>query len=201
MAVQTLRASQDLDQFRDTFLGRLRALAAAHTLLSDGKGAAAPIAEVVARTLGPFRVDGRIRTSGDPLRLAGSAVTDLTMCLHELATNAVKYGALSTPAGVVTVQWRRLGPHRARIDWREDGGPPVRPPARRGLGTRLLERGLVPGEPPTLEYREGGVAWSSLAPVLEEPPGAASRAPGAPAAQPLSEPPLSEPPLPMSSGT
>jgi hypothetical protein len=102
---------------------------------------------------------------------------------------------------VVTVTWRRVGPHLAQVRWREEGGPPVRPPTRRGLGTRLLKRGLVPSEPPTLDYAETGVAWCSLAPVLDAPQGAAAdSAPRPFAAQPLSEPPLSEPPLPMSSG-
>ena len=69
----------------------------------------------------------------------------LSMVLHELATNAVKYGALSVTPGSLTVSWRRSGVNRLILEWREAGGPPVRPPARRGFGTRFIG-GAIGGE-------------------------------------------------------
>jgi two-component sensor histidine kinase len=85
----------------------------------------------------------RVRLAGGPIKLAPRAATMLAMVLHELATNAAKYGALSCQGGVVAVSWRVLEGKRLRIDWDEAGGPRVREPHSRGFGTRLVERGIA----------------------------------------------------------
>jgi two-component sensor histidine kinase len=101
----------------------------------------------VERTLAPYRSEGRVRTEGPPVRMAPTAAVTVNLAFHELATNAVKYGALSVQTGRVDVSWRIDRTDRARpmveINWVERGGPPVRPPAKRGFGSRLIERGLV----------------------------------------------------------
>jgi two-component sensor histidine kinase len=88
-----------------------------------------------------------VMVTGPPVRLAPNAVVTLNLAFHELATNAAKYGALSAPEGHVEVTWTLRRPRKkepiVEIVWRERGGPPVRPPERRGFGSRLLERGLA----------------------------------------------------------
>ena len=80
---------------------------------------------------------------GKIVRLGPIAAVTLGMALHELAVNAAKYGALSTPSGRVRVAWRRGEPGRLRLDWEEFGGPPVKPPSRRGFGSKLIEKVLA----------------------------------------------------------
>jgi two-component sensor histidine kinase len=108
----------------------------------------APLSEVAGRTLQPYDgVPGRVMVAGPPVRLAPNAVVTLSLAFHELATNAAKYGALSVAGGNVAVAWTlRRSRNKlplVEIVWRERGGPPVRPPQRRGFGSRLLERGLA----------------------------------------------------------
>ena len=105
--------------------------------------------DVVEQTLRPH--DGapaRVAAAGPPVRLAPNAAVTLNLAFHELATNAAKYGALSVPGGLVEATWtlKRCKGEEApvlEVLWRERGGPPVRPPERRGFGSRLLERGLA----------------------------------------------------------
>jgi two-component sensor histidine kinase len=84
----------------------------------------------------------RFAAAGPHVRLVPNAAVTLNMAFHELATNATKYGALSTPHGRVDIAWRAEG-EAVALDWRETGGPAVAPPRRRGFGTRLIERGLA----------------------------------------------------------
>ena len=151
VAAQTLRHAQASPALRTAFGGRLMALARSHDSLARGGWEGALLAEAVEQTLAPHAGDGagRVSASGPPLRLAASTVVTLNLTLHELATNAAKYGALSVPSGQVEVAWtlerrrRRGRPPMVEITWRERGGPPVRPPEHRGFGTQLLERGLT----------------------------------------------------------
>jgi two-component sensor histidine kinase len=97
--------------------------------------------QLVRRTLEPYRAAGeRIRVNGPELTLRAQAGVALTMILHELATNAAKYGALSTPNGTLDVNWQRedsAGRPQIRLRWIEAGGPPVKAPSRRGFGSEL----------------------------------------------------------------
>lgn len=164
LADQTRRACADaerpFERFQADFQTRLVALAAAHDLLTREHWEGAPLTKLVETALAPHagaaRADAaatRVAIAGPPVRLAPETALALAMALHELATNAAKHGALSVPAGRVEVAWRvetagRGGTGRGAgetlaLDWTERGGPPVAgPPARRGFGSRLIERGL-----------------------------------------------------------
>lgn len=158
IASQTFRHS-DAGAFQ-SFLGRIQALAAASDLASLDDTSGAMVGEIVEAILGPFHEadDGRVAISGDEVTLPSKVAIGLGMALHELSTNAAKYGALSSPGGKVSVGWQREG-ERLELEWREDGGPAVTPPARRGFGSALLERGaFAEGDGRvTIEYRPEGV--------------------------------------------
>jgi signal transduction histidine kinase/CheY-like chemotaxis protein len=147
VAMQTLRNSASLSAFQDAFVSRLVALSRAHDLLTRGNWHSASLRDIVRQTLDPYGLDGsRLRFDGPDIWLSPSAAVTLSMGLHELATNAVKYGALSAPNGRIEVGWTvENGPERRSlaITWTERGGPPVDPPSRRGFGSRLIERGIA----------------------------------------------------------
>ncbi|WP_169747450.1 sensor histidine kinase [Belnapia moabensis] len=171
IAAQTARGSEAAD-FRTAFQARLAALAAAHDLLTRQAWQGVPLAEVVHRTLAPHagREAGadRVSAKGPGVWLRPEAAIALHLALHELATNAAKYGALSAPGGRVEVMWRTTSPgDLLEVHWRERGGPPVRPPARRGFGSRLLERGLALqfGAKAELSFASEGVEYRLRAPL------------------------------------
>jgi two-component sensor histidine kinase len=141
---QTMRAAPDLATARDTIEGRLIALANAHDLLTRSQWAPASLADIVGATASVLDGDqARMRILGGPaVRLAPPAALALALALHELGTNALKYGALSAPSGVVELGWTLRG-DRVALTWRERGGPPVTPPQRQGFGTRFISRALA----------------------------------------------------------
>ena len=142
MAVQTLKGV-DAD-VRDGFLARLFALSSQHDLLTMDNWEGASLEGVVRRALRPWRQDGRARfvVEGPPLHLDPKRALALGMVFHELASNAARFGALSNDDGQVHVTWRSV-PEGLSFCWREEGGPPVSQPARRGFGLRLIEHGLA----------------------------------------------------------
>jgi PAS domain S-box-containing protein len=151
------------EQYRDTFLGRLEALVVAHELafaVEDG----ADLATIVGRTLEPYAGEHAAVTvaAGPAVTLAGAKVQALALVLHELATNAVKHGALSKPEGRVWVGWKvekADGIRRLRLRWEERGGPRVEPPAVRGFGTRLIQHAAAGelGGPAELAFAPEGL--------------------------------------------
>ncbi len=141
IAAQTFGKAGVDEEARRAFDNRLAALARAHDLLTAESWAEAPIHELVASATSPFDA-GRFRIDGPALALAPRQAVALCLALHELATNATKYGALSVPDGLVEIGWRAED-DSVHCVWVERGGPPVGPPKARGFGTRLLERGLV----------------------------------------------------------
>jgi PAS domain S-box-containing protein len=152
IASQTLRSAPDVLSFRDAFEARLLALSQTHNLLTDKKWQGASLHDIVRVELTPHaggREGGGSRfviESDCDVQLNPKAAVALGMGLHELATNAVKYGALSTPAGLVTVRTQVTSDEAAPaliIEWVESGGPPVTRPQRRGFGGRVLEQGLA----------------------------------------------------------
>jgi two-component sensor histidine kinase len=156
IAAQSLRAVEAADdggpvaRARAAFEDRLFALARAHDVLTRGQWESAALADIVGEAVAPHRGStagaDRFAIDGPPLRAAPKMALSLSMALHELATNAVKYGALSGPGGRVVVGWTLPGSdagRRMRLEWREEGGPAVTPPVRKGFGTRLIEQGLA----------------------------------------------------------
>lgn len=147
---QTLRTASSLAEAREAITARLIALAQAHDVLTAEDWQGADIAQIVADALRLHGGDGeRCRWQGNALRVAPRIALALSMMLHELATNAIKYGALSNTTGTVLVTWTTeeaagLSEElRLRFCWQENSGPPVEPPTRRGFGSRLIERGLA----------------------------------------------------------
>ena len=177
VASQTLRQSASLEDFKTAFNGRLRALARAHDLLADEAWAGADIGQLVRQTLEPYRAKGdrRITASGPNLSLQPQSGVALNMILHEMATNAAKYGALSKPGGTLDVTWQidgGTGRDRVRLSWIETGGPPVSPPARRGFGTQLIERAAayeLRGQA-TLDFHEDGLRGHLIFPLTDPLP-------------------------------
>jgi two-component system, chemotaxis family, CheB/CheR fusion protein len=155
LASQTSRNSASIEEFRTVFEGRLRALARAHGLLFEGQWQGADLQTLIEQTLDAHRVDRpeAIEVAGPPVTLAPKQGLALGLALHELGTNAAKYGALSTGAGRIRISWEldnREGQRWVRLDWQELGGPQVRPPTKHGFGTTLIKR--------TFEYELGGSA-------------------------------------------
>jgi len=142
IAFQTLRGDIPLAEARASFEARLMALSGAHNLLTEENWGGASLERVV-RDATEHLAGGSARFDvvGEPLRLAPRAALALAMALHELGTNAAKYGALSVEGGRVAISWA-TDDGRLRFEWRESGGPPVEVPTRRGFGSRLIERGL-----------------------------------------------------------
>jgi len=159
IAWQSFRPSSAPRSAVEAFEGRLAALSAAHDVLTRQSWEAAPIASIVAEALAPHHAgDGRLTALGPSVDLEPKTAVALGLAMHELATNAVKYGALSVPEGRVEVRWSADG-GRLELVWRESGGPLVAKPARRGFGARLLEQGLADelGGQVRLEFRPEGV--------------------------------------------
>lgn len=148
VAQQSFRTGTPVVEARAAFEGRLAALSAAHNVLTRQSWEHAQFREIVESAVAPFRRAGdeRISVAGPDTRLQPKTAVALAMALHELATNAVKYGALSNEVGRVLLKWRisrtDSGPY-LKLRWREEGGPPVQPPRGRGFGSRMIERGLA----------------------------------------------------------
>lgn len=166
IAALTLRDS-DADARAD-FEQRLLALSAVHNLLTDENWDGARLMAVTQASLkahlGGLRE--RISFAGDDFRIRPKSAVALSIALHELGTNAVKYGALSSERGSVAVRWT-TGGDRFRLTWEEIGGPAVRTPTRRGFGSRMIERGLaveLQGSA-RIDYRPGGVVCAIDAPL------------------------------------
>ena len=145
IALQTRRSVASPSAFSETFIERIHALARAHDLLTESAWQGASLADVITRTLA-LQVDGeepsRVAAGGPAIRLGPNAAVTLNMAFHELATNALKYGALSAAAGRVDIAWRVDG-EDLTLDWREAGGPPVNLPTLRGFGSRLIEQAMT----------------------------------------------------------
>lgn len=148
LAAQTMRGARVSGDVRETFEARLFALSRTHNQLSRASWESADLGSILGDIFSPFAdaADGRVRFDGSELKLPPRPALTLAMVFHELATNAVKYGALLSPLGTLSVSWRVIGERaldRLHIEWREVGGPRVQEPARRGFGSRLLSRAIT----------------------------------------------------------
>jgi len=162
---QTLRKARWNEDALEVILGRIAAFSRANDLLTKTSWSSASIADVVDVALAPHQTeDGRYQVSGSDIRLSARASFSLALALHELATNAAKYCAMSNSAGHVEVEWaieRIEGRDAARFDWRELGGPPVEEPRRRGFGHLVIEKTLSSDfDEVQIEYAPSGVHCS-----------------------------------------
>ncbi|WP_244426331.1 PAS domain-containing sensor histidine kinase [Rhizobium sp. PDO1-076] len=138
---QTLRGASSLSDAASTISARIQTLAKAQDLLTGMSVTAAEVSAIANAAVAPHS-DSEIRfhMQGPNVFLSAQQALGLSLAIHELATNATKYGALSLPGGRVDVSWARQGSEGFSFDWRESGGPPVSEPTRRGFGSRLTER-------------------------------------------------------------
>lgn len=172
IAAQSLRGGDVSPEARERFMGRLMALARANDVLVAETWTGAGLRAVAAEMAGPHGGGERFTIEGPELHLGPQAATAMALGLHELATNAAKYGALSTDGGRVALTWTVEGEDPARrlvLTWRESGGPPVRTPKSRGFGSRLIERGLAAAlkAEVRLDFAPAGVALTLAAPLGE----------------------------------
>jgi two-component sensor histidine kinase len=167
-----MRRSQTMEQFSEIYLGRVHALSAAYSLLSSQGWQTVPLHAIVDEETKPFLAGDRpnILLDGPTVPLQPQAALALGMAIHELTTNAVKYGSLSVPEGNVAITWRVEQDHAGQhliLDWVEKDGPPVVPPTRRGFGMTLIERGLKQdmSAQVLIEFAEDGIKANLRAPL------------------------------------
>jgi two-component sensor histidine kinase len=172
IATQTFRSASRAE--RAKFEGRLGALAEAHNLLSQSKWQSSELQDVVTRVLQPYRLNNpeRVRMFGPRVPLSPRLAVVLAMILHEIATNAAKYGALSNDTGTVAVDWEIVeesNGRKLRLIWTEAGGPHVTAPVQRGFGSRLIERSARDqlGGEATVDFLPRGVVYT-ISCALEE---------------------------------
>jgi two-component sensor histidine kinase len=177
IVAQTMRRASSVEDASATLTARIQAMAAANTLLITEDFGSVSMEDLIRRSLAPFGVEDtdRFRLSGPNLRLPPQVVVAYALALHELATNASKYGALSNATGVVEVVWSVEGgtaPPLLHMLWREQGGPPVTPPRQTSFGTQLIKRVLATeiGGRVDVDYRAEGVVFTAVAPLAGDDP-------------------------------
>jgi len=177
MANQTIRNASNLAEFSQNYMGRIQALTAAYSLLSAESWQSVSLRDLLVEELNPFLESSRTNVvlDGPRVLLEPRAALALSMALHELTTNAVKYGSLSVPEGNLHVKWgvkRDSGTSELVLEWLENDGPPVVPPARRGFGTMLIERGLTQDMSAQVElaFPQTGVRATVRAPLRTDMP-------------------------------
>jgi two-component sensor histidine kinase len=174
-----LRSSPSIDDFRGTIAGRIESLSKTHTLLTQRRWAAIAFRDILKSELEPYEQTERVSLTGPDFDLDAEIATTAGMVIHELTTNAAKYGALSSPAGRIEVSWTfEAAPDRdsgqddhpeaqVSLNWRESGGPDVHAPEHRGFGSTLIERLIVRqfGGTADFEFARAGLAFRATFPV------------------------------------
>ena len=167
----TARGADTVAAFAGDFRGRLDALSKVHSAVFQAADEEIAIGEIVDLTFAPYRLPGhdRIVTKGPRVMLTRDAATTLALCLHELATNAIKYGSLSTTQGSVSLQWSlsSCDPVQLSIAWAERDGPAVVEPSRTGYGTRYVRAALgsLFGTQPIVSFKSEGLECNVSGPV------------------------------------
>lgn len=173
----TARTATDIDSFYEAFVGRIKSLAHTHSVLTEATWQTASLTGLLVNELRPYAEvaeaggeDGRVTLNGPAIDLPSDIAVPIGMAIHELTTNAAKYGALSNRVGRVSVAWdlEPGGPAGIlRLTWRETGGPPVQPPRRQGFGSRLLHRVLITQVQAevTTDYSPDGFSLTMRAPL------------------------------------
>jgi two-component sensor histidine kinase len=140
-SIVSLTPADDSRQFGEAIKGRIRAMAMAHNLLSESRWEGADLLRLVTEELAPYAQGERVKVTGEAVSIAPAVAQNLALALHELATNAAKYGALSNPEGRVAVSWLLLDDGLS-LDWLEDGGVDVTAPSRAGFGSKVIEASI-----------------------------------------------------------
>lgn len=169
IASQTLREVSERDAVT-ALMQRIGALSRAHDALLNTRWTSAGLEDVAKATLTAFDQEGRFQLNGPALQIGPRATLSLSLLLHELATNAIKYGALSLPEGQVAITWgieKGDEGDNLRMSWTETGGPPVHQPARKGFGSRLISMGLIGTGGVELRYIKSGLIASMKAPLSQ----------------------------------
>ena len=187
LVLRTSRSAESLTGFVQGLDGRIRSMAKSHSLLSQSRWEGASIDRLLREELDAYTVEHmKVDLSGVNVMLTPKSALSLSLAIHELATNAAKFGAFSRPTGRVAVQWSVTADGGIDLSWSEVGGPPVTPPTHVGFGTTLIERALAmeTGGRATLHYDPTGVVCNVFLPpssVLQR----ASLESSAPAAEPM----------------
>ena len=176
IASQTLRSSPEPASFKAAFEGRLLALSKTHDLLTRNSWRAAGLRDIAEQELAPYRRAGdeRIAIQGSNVRLPPRHAINLGLILHELATNAVKYGSLATPTGHIELRWvakpDEEGVPHLRLHWQESNGPLVHPPQREGFGSKLIRRSIEGELSGTLaiDFAPSGIVYDISVPMARE---------------------------------
>jgi PAS domain S-box-containing protein len=166
---QTAASTRTLEEFQRDFAGRIRAMAGTHEALARGRWSGVALVDAVQLAVRPYDFGNasRIKTAGERTVLPSRLASPLGLALHELATNAAKYGSLSSADGRVEVEWTRGEDRGLRLSWTERNGPAVQDPSREGLGLRLV-RGLVEheiGGTVRFEFNPDGLVCDMLLPA------------------------------------
>jgi two-component sensor histidine kinase len=171
----TGRSTGSFDEFYRSFSNRITSLARTHNLLTEDYWQTAPLREIALNELKPFAESRqpRFMLIGPPVELSADLAVPVGMALHELTANAVRYGALSVPAGYVQISWsvgEREGARRLHLEWQEFGGPPVSKPRHQGFGSTLLQR-VLPMQchaEVEVQYDREGLQFQMNAPLVEQ---------------------------------
>src|SRR5262249_57942175 len=176
IAHQTLRSSSSAENFMEHFGGRLLALDTAHSLLVESDWQGADLAALARRQLEPYISDNpdRLRIQGETVLLPADLATPFGLVLHELATNAAKYGSLTEAKGTVSLAWKvtkRNDRSILKVIWKEKNGTPTKSPIRTGFGNTLIEKG-IPDASVTRDYLQDGLICTIEFPLTEPKHGA-----------------------------
>lgn len=162
----TRRRARNVEEFADGLEGRVRSLSATHDLLTRSEWGTTPLRDLLEAELAPYlgQDDWTVDLGGPHVELAPNDALSLGLAVHELATNAARYGALSQPDGAVSVRWEMAGANLVRVVWQESGGPAVSVLGERGFGLQLLERIVAHelGQPVDVEFKPEGVRCTLL---------------------------------------
>jgi two-component sensor histidine kinase/two-component SAPR family response regulator len=157
-SIVALTPADDSKRFADAVKGRIRAMAVAHNLLSESRWRGADLLSLMSEELAPFGSDERISVEGDAVSISPGVAQNLALALHELATNAAKYGALSSPSGRLSVTWR-VDDDNLSLTWAEDGAANIKKPTRAGFGAKVIEASIKAQLGGSIErqWRPGGL--------------------------------------------
>ncbi|EJW09527.1 histidine protein kinase [Rhodovulum sp. PH10] len=166
VALSSLSGERSLSEARDVFIDRLQSLGRAYTMMTEQEWRGAPLRQILAAEISAF--SDRVTLAGVEVMVKQNAAQSFALLLHELTTNAVKYGALSAPKGSIAVEWRverEPVPNAFVLSWQEHGGPDVVPPTRSGYGRKIIEDTMRRIGKHQIEYAPDGLRYRMEAPL------------------------------------